>query len=82
MPFSWHLGKPPIMVAGMTPLTVEAGFISTVLDAGYHIEWVGGGHYNAAALCSKVMEIQKKIPAGVGITLNSLYINLRQFTHV
>ena len=67
------------MVAGMTPSTVKAGFVSAVLDAGYHIELAGGGHYNAAALRSKVAEIQKQIPAGVGLTLNSLYINPRQF---
>ena len=79
-PFSRLLGKPPIMVAGMTPSTVKAGFVSAVLDAGYHIELAGGGHYNAAALRSKVAEIQKQVPAGVGITLNSLYINPRQFT--
>jgi fatty acid synthase subunit alpha len=79
-PFSRPLGKPSIMVAGMTPSTVKAGFISAVLDAGYHIELACGGHYNAAALRSKVAEIQKQIPAGVGITLNSLYINPHQFT--
>ncbi|KAF9267936.1 fatty acid synthase [Marasmius fiardii PR-910] len=78
-PFSRLLGKAPIMVAGMTPSTVKAGFVSAVLDAGYHIELAGGGHYNAAALRAKVAEIQSKIPAGVGITLNSLYINPRQF---
>ena len=79
-PLSRLLGKPPIMVAGMTPSTVKAGFVSAVLNAGYHIELAGGGHYNAAALRSKVAEIQKQIPAGVGLTLNSLYINPRQFT--
>ncbi|EAU85370.1 fatty acid synthetase alpha subunit [Coprinopsis cinerea okayama7 len=79
-PFSRLLGKPPIMVAGMTPSTVKAGFVSAVLDAGYHIELAGGGHYNAKALRSKVAEIQEKIPAGVGLTLNALYINPRQFT--
>jgi len=79
-PFSRLLGKPPIMVAGMTPSTVKAGFVSAVLDAGYHIELAGGGHYNAKALRSKIAEIQAKIPDGVGITLNSLYINPRQFT--
>jgi enoyl reductase-like protein len=78
-PYSRLLGKPPIMVVGMTPSTVKAGFVSAVLDAGYHIKLAGGGHYNTAAL-SKVAEIQKQIPAGVGITLNSLYINPRQFT--
>jgi len=78
-PFSRLLGKPPIMVAGMTPTTVKAGFVSAVLSAGYHIELAGGGHYNPAALRAKVAEIQAQIPAGVGITLNALYINPRQF---
>ncbi|EPQ52677.1 hypothetical protein GLOTRDRAFT_112049 [Gloeophyllum trabeum ATCC 11539] len=78
-PFSRLLGKPPIMVAGMTPTTVKAGFVSAVLSAGYHIELAGGGHYNANALRAKVAEIQANIPAGVGITLNALYINPRQF---
>ncbi|KAG8889684.1 3-oxoacyl-[acyl-carrier-protein] synthase [Tulasnella sp. 332] len=78
-PFSRLLGKAPIMVAGMTPTTVKAGFVSAVLAAGYHIELAGGGHYNAKALRSKVAEIQAKIPDGVGITLNALYINQRQF---
>ncbi|CAE6460687.1 unnamed protein product [Rhizoctonia solani] len=78
-PFSRLLGKPPIMVAGMTPTTVKAGFVSAVLRAGYHVELAGGGHYNPTALRSKVAEIQAQIPAGVGLTLNALYINQRQF---
>lgn len=68
------------MVAGMTPSTVKAGFVSAVLDAGYHIELAGGGHYNPGALREKVAEILQNVPAGVGLTLNSLYINPRQFT--
>jgi fatty acid synthase subunit alpha len=67
------------MVAGMTPSTVKGGFVSAILSAGYHVELAGGGHYNAAAVRTKVAEIQSKIPPGVGITLNSLYINPRQF---
>ena len=60
--------------------TVKAGFVGAVLDTGYHIELAGSGHYNTAALHSKITEIQKLIPTGVGITLNLLYINPRQFT--
>jgi fatty acid synthase subunit alpha len=43
-PFSRLLGKPPIMVAGMTLTIVKAGFVSVVLEAGYHVELAGGGH--------------------------------------
>ncbi|EPS94075.1 hypothetical protein FOMPIDRAFT_93382 [Fomitopsis schrenkii] len=52
--FSRLLGKPPIMVAGMIPTTVKAGFVSAILAAGYH-ELAGGGHYNAAALREKFL---------------------------
>jgi fatty acid synthase subunit alpha len=67
------------MVAGMTPSTVKAGFVSAVLSAGFHVELASGGHYSPASLRAKVAEIQSKIPAGFGITLNSLHINPRQF---
>lgn len=60
------------MVAGMTPSTVKAGFVSIILDASYHVESAGGDHYNATALRTKVAEIQKQIPPGVGLTLNSI----------
>lgn len=67
------------MVAGMTPTTVKAGINVAILRAGYHVELAGGGHYNAKALRAKVAEIQAQIPPGVGLTLNALYINPRQF---
>ncbi|TIC66451.1 hypothetical protein E3Q02_01872 [Wallemia mellicola] len=79
-PFSRLLGKPPLMVAGMTPSTVKGGFVSAVLNAGYHIELAGGGHYNAKMLRAKVAEIQDNVQPGNGLTLNALYINQRQFT--
>jgi fatty acid synthase subunit beta len=78
-PFSRMLGKPPIMVAGMTPCTVGSSLVAATLNAGYHIELAGGGHYNAAALRAKVTEVSSLIKPGVGISLNALYINQRQF---
>jgi hypothetical protein len=50
------------------------------VKAGYHVELAGGGHYSPAALRAKVTEIQGKISLGIGLTLNSLYINPRQFS--
>ena len=37
-PFSCLLSKYPVMVTGMTPSTVKAGFVSTILSAGCHRE--------------------------------------------
>jgi fatty acid synthase subunit alpha, fungi type len=63
----------------MTLSTVKGGFVSAILFAGCHVELAGGGHCSPEALRAKVTEIQSKIPPSVGITLNLLYINLRQF---
>jgi fatty acid synthase subunit alpha, fungi type len=67
------------MVVGMTPSTVKAGFVSAILSVGFHVELAGDGHYSPDYIRAKVAETQSQIPAGVGITLNSLYINPRQF---
>ena len=60
------------MVAGMTPMTVKVDFVLAILEAGYHIELAGGGHYSPVALRAKVTEIQGKTSPGIGLTLNSL----------
>ncbi|KAE8228240.1 hypothetical protein CF326_g6836 [Tilletia indica] len=76
--FSRLLGRPPIMVPGMTPSTMGAGFNVAVLNAGYHIELAGGSHYNAKALRSKVAKIQTATEPEQGLRLNALFINPRQ----
>jgi enoyl reductase-like protein len=59
----------------MTPATLKAGFVSAVLNSGFHIELVGGRRYNGSVLRKKVAEIQSKIPPSVGLTFNSPDIN-------
>ncbi|BFZ59217.1 beta subunit of fatty acid synthetase [Saitoella coloradoensis] len=78
-PFSRLLGKPPVMVAGMTPSTVPASFISATMNAGYHIELAGGGYYSPAAMTAAVKEIEDNTPPGSGITINIIYINPRTY---
>ncbi|KAJ2886092.1 fatty acid synthase alpha subunit Lsd1, partial [Coemansia aciculifera] len=69
------LGKPPIMVAGMTPSTVSEVFVSAVMRAGYHIELSGGGHFSEAMLRDKVDKILKLAGSGHNVTVNSIYVN-------
>lgn len=76
-PMSRVLGKPPLMVPGMTPTTVQAGFNIATMNAGYHIELAGGGHFLPQMLRDKVQAISSATRAGEGLTLNSLYINQR-----
>lgn len=39
--FSRLLGRPPVMVAGMTPCTVPWDFVAATTNAGYHVELAG-----------------------------------------
>lgn len=73
------LGKPPLMVAGMTPSTVSEDFVSAVMNAGYHVELAGGGHYSERMLREKVDKIMELTRPGEGITLNILFLNVRQW---
>lgn len=76
-PMSRVLGKPPLMVPGMTPTTVQAGFNIATMNAGYHIELAGGGHFLGEMLRDKVQAISSATQPGEPLTLNSLYINQR-----
>ncbi|KAJ2757930.1 fatty acid synthase alpha subunit Lsd1, partial [Coemansia nantahalensis] len=74
-PMSRLLGKPPLMVAGMTPSTISDVFVSAVMRAGYHIELSGGGHFSEPMLRGKVDKILRQVDAGLGVSINSIYIN-------
>ncbi|KAJ2095905.1 fatty acid synthase alpha subunit Lsd1, partial [Coemansia sp. S100] len=69
------LGRPPVMVAGMTPCTISEVFVSAVMRAGYHIELSGGGHFSEPMLRDKVDRILKLAGCGHSITINSIYVN-------
>ncbi|KAI8987783.1 fatty acid synthase [Mycotypha africana] len=73
------LGKPPLMVAGMTPSTVNEKFVSAVMNAGYHVELAGGGHFNEKVLRDKVDKIMQLTRPGEGITLNIIFLNVLQW---
>ncbi|KAI7907575.1 fatty acid synthase [Cokeromyces recurvatus] len=73
------LGKPPLMVAGMTPATVNEKFVAAVMNAGYHVELAGGGHFNEDMLRDKVHKIMELTRAGEGITLNIIFLNVLQW---
>ena len=64
-------------VAGMTPCTVPWDFVAATMRAGYQIELAGGGYYNAKTMTQALVEIEKNIPVGRGITVNLIYVNPR-----
>jgi fatty acid synthase subunit beta, fungi type len=75
--FSRLLGLPPVMVAGMTPCTVNPDFVAATMNAGYEIELAGGGYYEERMMADAVREVEALIPPGRGISINLIYVNPR-----
>lgn len=75
--FSRLLGRAPLMVPGMTPLTVDPEFVSATLNAGYHIEIAGGGYFNPKVFEAALRKVASNVPAGTGIGINLIYVNPR-----
>jgi len=77
--FSRLIGKPPLMVAGMTPCTVHPSVVSAAMNAGYQIELAGGGYFAPHMMEASIREIVKNTPPGAGVCVNAIYINPRLF---
>ncbi|KAB2838423.1 DUF1729 domain-containing protein, partial [bacterium] len=73
--FTRLLGKPPVMVAGMTPTTANEQIVAAFTKAGFHGELAGGGQHTEAYFRDRVAKIMAEIPAGEGITTNLLFLN-------
>ncbi|KAJ2739815.1 fatty acid synthase alpha subunit Lsd1 [Coemansia sp. Cherry 401B] len=73
------LGAPTVMVAGMTPTTVNEQLVAAVNAAGYHAELAGGGMHSERELADRIQVLAAAVAPGQGITLNCIYINPRQW---
>ncbi|KAJ2827302.1 fatty acid synthase alpha subunit Lsd1, partial [Coemansia furcata] len=79
-PMSRVLGAPTVMVAGMTPTTVNENYVAAINNAGYHVELAGGGIFTEGEMERKVDNLVKLVKPGQGITLNCIYVNQRQWS--
>ncbi|KAJ2910492.1 fatty acid synthase alpha subunit Lsd1, partial [Coemansia aciculifera] len=73
------LGAPTVMVAGMTPTTVNEVFVAAINNAGYHAELAGGGMHSVSDFERKVDNLVRLVKPGQGVTLNCIYIDQRQW---
>ncbi|KAJ2802174.1 fatty acid synthase alpha subunit Lsd1, partial [Coemansia furcata] len=79
-PMSRVLGAPTVMVAGMTPTTVNENFVVAINNAGYHVELAGGGLFTKGEMERKIDNLVKLVKPGQGITLNCIYVNQKQWS--
>ena len=79
--FTRLVGKPPVMMAGMTPTTSLNGLdlVAACSNAGFHCELAAGGLPTPEIFKSAIISLLEKLHPGVGISINMLYLNPRQW---
>ena len=69
------LSLPPIMVAGMTPCTVDPEFVIATMNSGYHIELAGGGYYDPQTMGEAIRKVTSSVVPGRAVTVNLIYVS-------
>lgn len=69
------IGRPPIILPGMTPTTVDAPIVSAAANAGFMAELAGGGQPTEAILRRRAEALRAQLAPGEGYVFNALYLD-------
>ena len=73
--FTKLTGRSPILLAGMTPTTVDANIVAAAANAGHWAELAGGGQVTEQIFADRVDELQKLLRPGRAVQFNSLFLD-------
>ncbi|MCV7176952.1 type I polyketide synthase [Mycolicibacterium sphagni] len=73
--FTRLTGRSPILLAGMTPTTVDAKIVAAAANAGHWAELAGGGQVTEAIFDKRVAELATLLEPGRAIQFNSLFLD-------
>ena len=73
--FSELTGKPPVLLAGMTPTTVDPEIVAAAANAGYWAELAGGGQVTAEVFDRHVAELERELEEGRTIEFNAMFMD-------
>ena len=73
--FSDLTGKPPVLLAGMTPTTVDPGIVAAAANAGYWAELAGGGQVTAEVFDANMDRLSGLLQEGRSIEFNAMYMD-------
>ncbi|EFQ83673.1 MaoC-like protein [Aeromicrobium marinum DSM 15272] len=73
--FSRLTGRPPVLLAGMTPTTVDAAIVAAAANAGFWAELAGGGQVTEEVFADRVAELDRLIEPGRSYQFNSLFLD-------
>lgn len=73
--FTRLTGRSPILLAGMTPTTVDAKIVAAAANAGHWAELAGGGQVTEQIFTDRVAELQTLLHPGRAVQFNSLFLD-------
>jgi fatty acid synthase len=73
--FTRLTGRSPILLAGMTPTTVDSKIVAAAANAGHWAELAGGGQVTEPIFDKRIAELTSLLEPGRAIQFNSLFLD-------
>ncbi len=73
--FTRLTGRSPILLAGMTPTTVDAHIVAAAANAGHWSELAGGGQVTEEIFENRIAELTQLLEPGRAVQFNSLFLD-------
>ncbi|MDT5000138.1 MAG: fatty acid synthase, bacteria type, partial [Mycobacterium sp.] len=73
--FTRLTGRSPILLAGMTPTTVDAKIVAAAANAGHWAELAGGGQVTEPIFDARIEELTQLLEPGRAIQFNTLFLD-------
>lgn len=73
--FSKLTGKPPVLLPGMTPTTVEPEIVAAAANAGYWAELAGGGQVTAEVFDRHIAVLEDELEEGRTVEFNAMFMD-------
>ncbi|SPM41663.1 type I polyketide synthase, partial [Mycobacterium numidiamassiliense] len=73
--FTRLTGRSPILLAGMTPTTVDAKIVAAAANAGHWAELAGGGQVTEEIFADRIEQLSKLLEPGRSYQFNTLFLD-------
>lgn len=73
--FSRLTGKSPVLLAGMTPTTVDPEIVAAAANAGFWAELAGGGQVTAEVFAKNLSGLKEKLHPGRTAQFNAMFMD-------
>lgn len=73
--FTRLTGRSPILLAGMTPTTVDAKIVAAAANAGHWAELAGGGQVTEEVFRNRIQEMSRLLEPGRAYQFNALFLD-------